>query len=898
ANAVAEAHADGHRLSVTWSWPTDLLTEADVRALADRWFRALRALAEHAGRGDVSALSPSDLPLVQLSQAEIDRLASAQPGLTDVLPLSPLQEGLLFHAEYDQSTEDVYITRAAVDLHGDLDVEALRAAVHGLLRRHDNLRAGFRYTADGRPVQVVPADVEVPWRDIDLSHLAEADRRAELDRLVDAERSHRFDLEQPPMLRVSLIRCAPREHRLLIGAHHLLLDGWSAAVMAGELFALYANRGDASALPPVTPYKDYLTWLSRQDRAEAESAWRRALAGIEQPSLLAPAEQDRKLVLSDQIAVELPDRLVAGIRALAGRHGLTTNTVVQTLWGILLGRLIGRSDVVFGEIVSGRPPELPGMESMVGLFSNTVPVRVRIDPAATLLATMEQVQRQRVDLLGHHYLGLAEVQQMTGLGQLFDSAIVFENFPSDPDETREVVPGLRLSDVDVMGDTHYPLSLMVTTDDRRIVLNWYHQPDLVDAATATIVVDRMNTMLVAAVDAPEQLVGRLDTVGADERARLARRSDGDRVDVPATVFGELFRAQVAATPDRIALVHGPAELSYAELDERANRMAHALAERGVGPERFVAVAMDRCADLVVTLLAVLKAGAAYLPVDPAYPAERIRFMLADSDPVLLVTSASLAGRLPEVGVPRLVVDDPATRADLTARPATAPTGVPVAPENPAYVIYTSGSTGRPKGVVIEHRQMVQYLRYVVDRYPAVGGTAVLHSSISFDLTVTALFAPLVSGGKVLVAALEEETGTRLRLAADPCTFLKATPSHLPLLGTLSKEFSPNRQLVVGGEQLLGESLADLRQRQPNTTVINEYGPTEATVGCCEYRIEPGDPLPSGPVPVGRPTWNTQRHVLDATLQPVPAGAVGELYIAGDQLARGYLGRPELTASRF
>ncbi|WP_432587792.1 amino acid adenylation domain-containing protein [Streptomyces sp. HD1123-B1] len=902
-NAVTETHADGPRLSATWTWPGELLTEDEVAEVARGWFTALEALVAHAGRPGGGGLSPSDLPLVELDQTEIDRLAAAQPGLTDVLPLSPLQEGLLFHTAYDRDAEDVYITRLAVDVSGALDTGALRAAVSGLLRRHDTLRAGFHRTADGRPLQLIPDEAALPWNEIDLCGLDEDARTAELDRLLRAERAHRFDPERPPLLRFTLIRLGEHTHRLLFAAHHLLLDGWSAPVLAGELFALYGSGGDDAALPPVVPYRDYLAWLSRQDRGAAEDAWRAALAGVEAPTLVAPDAAGRTAVLPGRITDELPAELTAALAALARRHGLTMNAVVQGAWGLVLAGLTGRDDVLFGETVSGRPPELPGVESMVGLFSNTVPVRVRIDPAATLLETLLRVQEGRVGLLGHHYLGLADLQRLTGLGTLFDTAVVFENFPSDgADGASGPLHGLTLSEVDTKGDNHYPLGMVVMADERRTALHWYHRSDLIDADTATAVTRRMRRLLETIAATPDLPVGRVDLLGSEERALLESQWAGPELPATERTLPELFEAQVARTPEATALVHGATTLSYAELDARANRLAHELIARGAGPERLVAVAMERSADLVVALLAVVKSGAAYVPVDPAYPAGRIGHMLTDSAPVLLVTTVESAAALPGDTVERVVLDDPETAAALAALPSEALADgdrtAPLGPDHPAYVIYTSGSTGRPKGVVVAHRSVADYLAWTARTYSGAAGAALLHSPVSFDLTVTALFTPLVTGGTVLVGVLEENDPVAARLTDTPVTFLKATPSHLPLLGALPDGFSPARELLLGGEALMGEALAEWRERHPAATVWNVYGPTEATVNCTEYRIAPGEELPGGPVPMGRPQGNVRAYVLDAALRPVPAGVVGELYIAGTALARGYLGRPALTAERF
>jgi amino acid adenylation domain-containing protein/non-ribosomal peptide synthase protein (TIGR01720 family) len=835
---IVNSHTDGTNLTATWSWPQGLIPSDEVHALAEAWFAAVTTLAE---AGPV--LTPSDLPLVSLTQGEIDALPA---GAVDVLPLSPLQEGLLFHSEYEQSTEDVYIARAAMDLHGQLDVPALRASASALLRRYPNLRAGFHYPASGRPVQVISGQVALPWQEIDLSGWAPAERERELDRLIAAERTSRFTLSTPPLLRFTLVKLGEDAHRLLVGAHHLLLDGWSLQVMSAELFTLY--RGES--LPPAQEYRAYLAWLADQDRAASTDAWRSALADVT-PTLIAA--DHRQTSAPGRVVVELP---AADLAAQARRHGLTVNAVVQGAWGVVLAGLTGRDDVVFGETVSGRPPELPGVETMVGLFTNTVPVRVRV--AGSLVDVCARTQEWRTDLIAHHHVGLADIQQAVGQGALFDTAVVFENFPT----AQQRVGGLAMSDVDTRGDNHYPLGVVVMRDDERIVLNWYHQPSVVSEATVERISDQMTELLSAFAANPETPIPALAT---PERGPLVPEVD-------ATI-ADLFEAQAARTPGAIALTSGGQLLTYEDLNARANRLAHTMIAQGVGPERFVAVRMERSTDLVVTLLAVLKAGGAYVPIDPAYPADRIAYMVEDSSPVLTIT---------EVGDPQGPATNP-TDADRVA---------PLTRLHPAYVIYTSGSTGRPKGVVVAHRSVVDYLTWTGRTYPGAAGKALVHSPVSFDLTVTALFTPLTVGGTVVLAELKEDPRVEMFL---PGTFMKVTPSHLPLLDALPAAFSPTTELLIGGEALLGSALEPWRRKHPQTTVWNVYGPTEATVNCTEFRIEPGQTVPDGPVPIGRPQGNVRAYVLDANLKRTNEG---ELYIAGPSLARGYLNRPALTASRF
>jgi nonribosomal peptide synthetase CepB len=892
--AMVRDGAAGSELTVSVSWPGSLLAEGAVRELAEGWVAMLSGLAEHAVLPGAGGRTPSDFPLVTLTQPDVEELEAAYPALTDIWPLAPLQEGLLFHAVFDRDAVDVYSGQHVLDLQGPLNPVTLRAAAQALLDRHPSLRAAFRQVGErDQAVQVIADGVTLPWREADLSSLGPQDATEETRRLAAADLDRGFDPATPPLLRFLLVRLGENHHRLVITNHHILLDGWSLPILKRELFELYTAGGRAEALPRTTSYGTYLAWLGRQDRQAARDAWRAELAGTEGPTLVAEADPAREPVVPEVIQGWADGELTAALRGLARGNDLTLNTVVQAAWAMLVGKLAGRRDVVFGAVVAGRPPELAGVEEMLGLFINTLPVRVVLDPAQPMLRMLADLQIRQSGLLPHQYLGLAEIQQLAGAGAGFDTLVAYESFPHDPTGAPGAGDGraLRIAPAGGRDATHYPLTLAVSPGER-LGLRLSYRPDLFDRPAAEELLARLTRVLRALAADPLASVGSVSVLGEAETRRVVREWNDTGLSVPEGLLPDLFEDRARRHPSAAAVVGADRRMTYAEVDAAANRLAGYLVGLGVGPERVVGVALPRSVELVVALLAVVKAGGAYVPLDPGHPASRLTQVMEDADPLLVLglTGTDLEGR-------RVVwLDDPAVLAAVAAQPGTAPARAALSARNPAYVIFTSGSTGRPKGVVVTHGSVANYLSHVADRYPSVAGGSVLHSPVTFDLTVTALFGPLVAGGTVLVGDLDEPESLEQERDRDPL-FVKATPSHLHLLADLDVPVGGG-DLVVGGEQLTGDMLTAWRGSHPGVAVINEYGPTEATVGCMEYRVGPGEPAGPGPIPIGRPIRNTQIYVLDAFLQPVPVGGVGEMYLAGAGLARGYVRRPGLTGERF
>ncbi|MBQ0881644.1 non-ribosomal peptide synthetase [Streptomyces sp. RT42] len=794
--------------------------------------------------------------------------------IEDILPLSPLQEGFVFLGLLHTEGPDLYVGQVAFDLEGPFDGARMRAAAEALLRRHANLRAGFRQRKNGAWAQLVLHDVDLPWQDADLSALPEDERGPEADRLAAADRARRFDLGRPPLLRFTAIRLSAGHVRLVMTNHHIVLDGWSMPVLLRELMALYASGGDPAALPRVRPYREYLAWLDARDREAARTAWQESLSGLDEATLLAPAGSAASTA-PEHVSFTVDPEVSGALAAWARGHGVTMNTVVQGAWALALTQATGRDDVVFGATVSGRPPELPGVESMIGLFINTLPVRARLDHAEPLGDLFRRLQAEQARLLDHQWAGLADIQRWAGHGELFDTAMVFQNYPvEDGDLTAASEPDrLQVASADIKGGTHFAVNVVATMRGAELSFRVDYRPDLYDEEYARDFGRRMLRVLEALIADSDIPVARLDTLDPAERERVLVEWNGPRTELPGTPLHELITEQAHRTPDKTAVACGDASLTYAELDARANQLARHLLEQGVGAEDFVAITLPKSLDAITSMLAVLKTGAAYLPIDPDYPTERITYILDDARPALTLTEP-----IPEeqyAGHPTTTLTDTDRRS-------------PWSPRHAAYMIYTSGSTGRPKGVIIEHHALATYLHRARTTYTAMNGDTVLHSPLAFDLTITALWTPLTAGGTVHLTSLEE-TVTQPSL-------IKATPSHLPLLTTLPETASPSHTLILGGEALHTDHLTAWRTQHPHVQIINAYGPTESTVNITDHHVN--EDTPDGPVPIGRPFANTQVYVLDAALRPVPPGITGELYLAGEQLARGYHGRPALTSERF
>ncbi|MEV8449397.1 amino acid adenylation domain-containing protein [Streptomyces parvus] len=902
ATSTAEG-PDGPRLTTRWTYAPGVLAAHDAERLLTLWCEALETLA---GIPADPVHTPSDFPLVPLDQEQTDDLLARFPALSDLWPLTPLQEGFYALTQLAADDIDVYTVQLVLRLDGDLDPAALHRAAATLLERNPGLRTAF-VGAGSRPVQVVLDGVEPDWAETDLRSTPAGDRAEALRALAVDERLRPFDLTAPPLLRLRLVRLGEREHALMVTNHHAILDGWSVPVLLQELLGLYAAELGPAELPPVRrPFKDFLIWHAAQDRRAAESAWREALAGVTEPTLLAPADPDRRPVLSDRIEHRLDQELRGRLQALARGADVTINTVVQFAWALLLARHTGRDDVVLGATVSGRPPEIDGVETMTGLFINTLPVRVDLREPGTVRQALIRLQREQAALSAHQHLGLADVQRIAGAGELFDTLMVFENYYIDGEGLRRAERSgeLAVTGSDQTDATHYPLTLVVVPGGHLIL---EYRPDLFTPEQARALIRRLTHLLTELGSRPDTPVHRLQALPPGERRRILDDWNPAPRPHPDRTLPDLFAEAAGRDPGAPAVVCGARTLSFGDVSARAASLAHELIARGVGPEDLVALMLPRTEEMLISILAVHQAGAAYLPLDPDYPAERLAFMLEDAAPALLLTTTALAGRTGHPATVRL--DDPATAATIAARPGQPPTDAdrlrPLRPENPAYLIYTSGSTGTPKGVVITHRGVVNlfhsHRRALYEPVVERTGRTRLHVGHAWSFSFDASWQPqlwLFHGHCVHVLAEDiqrDPEQLHRYLRANAIDFIEVAPTVLAQLeqaGLTEGGTCPLPLLGVGGEAVPDSQWARLREL-PGTDVVNLYGPTEGTVDAMVAHVRDSESQL-----IGRPVDNARVHLLDAGLRPVPPGVPGEMYLAGAGLARGYRERAALTAERF
>ena len=830
--------------------------------------------------------------------------------IEDIYPLSPMQQGILFHSLYSPETV-AYFIQVGCTFQGALNVEALQLAWEEVVQRHAVLRTAFNWEHSDEPFQIVYQRIKFPWTQHDWRSISAQEQDQRIEELLQEDRKQGFDFTRPPLMRITLVQLSEERYRFLWSYHHLLMDGWSSAQILAEVFALYEahSTGQPHALALSHPYGNYIGWLQKQSVADAERYWRKTLQGFTTPTTLKEAEQSNHQWLSQEkdYAIErftISEEGANRLRSFCQQYNITLNSLFQGAWGLLLSRYKGTTDVAFGSVVSGRSPDVPGVESIVGLFFNTLPTRLHIVANTSLIAWLRSVQEQLLEMRQFEYSPLMQVQNWSELPrdqQLFDHLLVFQNYPMD-ESLQQQLGSVAIQDIFTFSRTNYPLTLVIMPG-REIILQATYDCHCFTTAYIQGLLRRLHCLIQEIIDQPQQSPVTVPLLTKAELRQMLVEWNATASTYPQKLFvHQLFEHQAALTPDSIAVVFEDQQITYRGLNECCNQVAQYLQATGIGPETFVGICMERSLEIIIAVYGVLKAGAAYLPLDPQAPSERLAYMIADAQAPLVLTQSPLKDKLSTSSANLVCLD---TDWSLFAEQKHDNPLSNLDPANQAYMIYTSGSTGKPKGVVVEHRHILNYVYAVIEGCDLTAGASfAMLQPITVDACKTLLFPVLCLGGTLHIISRMRTTNAQAlaeyfhRTTIDG---LKISPSHWIALANASDVASmlPRRWLILGGEGLRWDLIERIRTQTPSCRIFNHYGPTETTVGVSVFpvRLEETDQR-SASTPIGWPLPNTQMYLLNRDYQPVPVGIPGELYIGGSNVVRGYLDRPDLTAEKF
>ncbi|MBD2776522.1 non-ribosomal peptide synthetase [Iningainema tapete] len=835
-----------------------------------------------------------------------------------IYPLSPMQEGMLFHTLYEPESR-IYFEQFQLTIHGNLEPSLFERAWQLLVDRHTALRTLFVWKNRKQPLQVVRKQVNLPWTNLDWrrrsaacrqTSLSPQERQSRLNSFLDSDRKQGFELDKAPIMRFVLIRVADEIYEFVWSFHHLLLDGWSWPILFKELFAFYESlkNGQQLYLAPTRPYRDYINWLQQQDLADAKAFWQQNLEGFTAPTPLAiepPAGQSLHQQQNIQVRYRhLSAETTTTLKSFAQQHHLTLATLVQAAWALLLCRYSGESDVVFGTTVSGRPTTLSGVESMVGLFINTLPARVKIPDTTDLLSWLQLLQQEYLEREQYSYTPLVDIQGVSEIQRnqpLFESIVVFENYPVNA--TLQQLPGnLRIGELLDLGQTNYPLTV-VAVPSFEMTVRIYYDRDRFDAEFIDRMAGHFLTILEGIAAHPHRTPGELPLLTPAEQDLLLVEWNATSAAHPINrCIHQLFEDQVEKTPLNLAVVYENQRLTYEELNQQANRIAHYLQRLGVKPNVPVGICVERSIEAAIAILGTLKAGGVCVPLDPNYPPERLAFMLSDSQAPVVLTQTRCSSLLDGHFAHHLIVLD--EEWDNLGRESDINPQIDVEDTHLAYIIYTSGSTGTPKGTLVPHRSLTNLIEHHQAKM-ATGVGVLQFASLSFDVSYHEIFVAWCFGGTLYIIPESDrkDLDKLIHLLANNPIGKVILPVTLwqqlaEIYGEQEHLFNNIREAIACGEQLqITQPMIKLFKRLENCTLYNFYGPTEADLVTAYTFSQNPDEWPIYP-PIGKPAVNVQVYLLDRNLQPVPIGVPGELYVSGAGLASGYLNRVDLTNQKF
>lgn len=830
--------------------------------------------------------------------------------IKDIYPLTPMQEGILFHSIMDREVT-AYFEQTSLELEGELDFPLYKESLNKLIERYDVLRTVFMYEKVKSPVQMVLKQRKAEVHYEDITAMKHEDKENYIEKFKAADRKKGFDLKKDLLIRVSVIRVEKDIYEIIWSFHHIIMDGWCMGIIINDSLKIYNSLKSrlALTLPQTYSYNQYILWLQKQDKEKAIEYWEKYLEGYEMKAsipIIAP-KNEIQTYAQDTLEISFDEEQTEKIIKLAKENQVTINSIFQTVWGIILQSYTGSEDVVFGTVVSGRPAEVNGIESMVGLFINTIPLRVKVHEEDTFNQLIMRVQTSSIESRAYEYSALADIQTASVLKHdLFDHIMVFENYPLGDEilgELRHEKLGFSLINASTSGQTNYNLNIVVIPVGNRIRVKLNYNMNIYEKCILENVLECIKSVISQVVQKPEINIKDIEIVGKEEKKKILFDFNNTCLDFlgPKTIH-ELFEAQVNKAPDDVVIVYQGDRLTYRELNVRANQLARVLVSKDIKPDDIVGIMVERSVEMIIGILGVLKAGGAYLPLDPEHPKERIEYILSDSGAKMLLTQKNInldfhySGELLELDDQSLYEGDSCNL------------DIPVNKDNLVYVIYTSGTTGNPKGVLIQHESLTNYIKWFIDEAEITHkDKAILLSSFAFDLGYTTLYSSILQGAELHIIPKETYIYSEQLVGYinnNNISYMKLTPSlYRSICNT--KNFFENinlsslRLVILGGEDINVFDIKNTYEQCSNVKIMNHYGPTETTIGTVANIVEPDKlELFTRTSLIGRPIKNSKCLILDKHSRLAPVGAAGELCIVGVGLARGYLNRPELTEEKF
>lgn len=820
--------------------------------------------------------------------------------IEDIYPLSPMQHGMLFHSLYSPNT-GMYFEQFTCKVH-DVDLEAFSSVWQKIFNRHAILRTAFVWKDLDSPLQFVRRNLELPLNILDWREKTQSKLEVDLNHYLSNDRIQGFNLSKAPLMRLSMIRITDSSYYFIWSLHHILMDAWSINILLKEIATLYSGTIENKTidfLSPI-PYSNYISWIKQQDKTMAENFWRKTLSGLTSPTniLPPPATSKKELLNTFEYEIKLSPHFLEEISLFTKKYHLTTNTLIQATWALLCQIYTHETDIIFGYTTSTRPIELKNSDSMVGLFINTLPLRLKIPTDDLVSVWLSNIQTQLLLQEQYSYCSLVDIQGWSDIPRgspLFETIVVFENYPIE--KMTSVNNKLKISDVQLFEKMNYALHLVVMPHENLSIKLRYNDADLEQEFVASLA-KNYSQLLRMLTENPNRKIRDISALTEEDKHQITVEWNNTLDNFPLKSLYERFSEQAQTTPNAIAISLEHKSFTYRELNERANQLAHYLKDFGVGPEVLVGLSVERSLEMVIGLLGIWKAGGAYVPFDPSHPQDRLLFMLQDTSTPIILTQRKFKNSLPQTNTKLICLDsdwhliqpesieNPKIKAQL---------------DDLAYVIYTSGTTGNPKGVMVSHRAIANRVLWSCINYPIRSNDHLVQvASLNFDISLWEICAPLIVGARLVILPPKNpiEISTLINtIVNDKVTILHLVPALLSVLLEHPKVLQcKSLKIVITGGELLTKSLHQKFISILNAKLFHTYGPTEASISVTHW--ECSDQNYSKGAPIGKPISNTQLYILDKDLKPVPVGVAGELHIGGTCVARGYLNNPELTREKF